>query len=213
MVEKESTMNKTEKKAYQWFLKNGYKEDEINFDNRRTVDFIVAGKPYEVKKLYQGAVYFTEKQIREFKTINPTILVFSNNDDEPIKIPFNEIDKTFPIHVTRLTGKTLTVYIDDTTEQKMKIFGEVNWSEVCRQAINNYIDSRLSPEIQHLILVFINNKIITIFYNRDDAVQFLENIGVSKDAIGQFIVKRRQQYELSGYDTKVGNFKVIEIKI
>jgi len=114
---------------------------------------------------------------------------------------------------SEIMAKSLTIYIDDTTEQKMKIFGEVNWSEVCRQAINNYIDSRLSPEIQHLILVFINNKIITMFYNRDDAIQFLENIGVSKDAIGQFIVKRRQQYELLGYDTKVGNFKVIEIKI
>jgi predicted transcriptional regulator len=38
--------------------------------------------------------------------------------------------------------KNLTIRIDDETAKKMEKYGEVNWSEVARKAINKYITGR-----------------------------------------------------------------------
>ena len=43
-----------EAKAFFWFLKKGFKEDEINFNSHRVVDLVVRGRPYEVKRVDPG---------------------------------------------------------------------------------------------------------------------------------------------------------------
>ena len=39
--------------------------------------------------------------------------------------------------------RNITVYISDELDQKMKQFGEVNWSEIARQGIERYMDKRV----------------------------------------------------------------------
>ena len=39
--------------------------------------------------------------------------------------------------------RNITVYISDELDQKMKEFGEVNWSEIARQGIERYMDKRV----------------------------------------------------------------------
>jgi len=39
--------------------------------------------------------------------------------------------------------RNITVYISDEIDQKMKQFGEVNWSEIARQGIEQYMDKRV----------------------------------------------------------------------
>ncbi|MGC8896170.1 MAG: hypothetical protein ACP5LB_05325 [Candidatus Bathyarchaeia archaeon] len=51
-------------------------------------------------------------------------------------------------------GKNVTIYLPDDVAEKMEKFPEVNWSEVCRQAIVDYIETRsqvdLGPIIERL---------------------------------------------------------------
>lgn len=39
--------------------------------------------------------------------------------------------------------RNITVYISDEIDDRMKKVPEVNWSEVCRQGIVNYLEKRL----------------------------------------------------------------------
>lgn len=51
-------------------------------------------------------------------------------------------------------GKNVTIYLPDDVAEKMESFPEVNWSEICRKAINDYIETRshvdLGPIIERL---------------------------------------------------------------
>ena len=45
-------------------------------------------------------------------------------------------------------ARNLTIKLDDETAQKMEKYSEVNWSEVARKAINNYIVDR-DAQVRH----------------------------------------------------------------
>lgn len=80
-------MNKTETKAYQWLLKQGYSEDSMIFQPRRTPDFVCSdGKGYEVKRMYgKNTIWLYADQAEELaKNKDAEILVFSDDNDEPI---------------------------------------------------------------------------------------------------------------------------------
>jgi len=51
-------------------------------------------------------------------------------------------------------GKNVTVYLPDEIAEKMEKFPEVNWSEICRKAITDYVETRsqvdLGPIIERL---------------------------------------------------------------
>jgi hypothetical protein len=40
-------------------------------------------------------------------------------------------------------GKNVTIYLPDEVAQKMALLPEVNWSEICRQAITGYVETRV----------------------------------------------------------------------
>jgi len=79
-------MNRTERKAYAWLLKQGYSEKDIVFRRRETPDFVLSnGKTYEAKRLYgKSTVWFTPSQLESIKAVNATVLVFSDEMDEPV---------------------------------------------------------------------------------------------------------------------------------
>ena len=112
MVEVEK-MTETEKLAYKWILSQGYKPEEVSFYPRRHIDFIVAGKPYEVKKLNQNTIYTTEDQYKELKNPNVTILVFAE-EQEPIFVgPLSELEKKFKVYITIERLRSITVRIEE----------------------------------------------------------------------------------------------------
>lgn len=51
-------------------------------------------------------------------------------------------------------GKNVTIYLPDEVAERMEKFPEVNWSEICRRAIVDYIETRsqvdLGPIIERL---------------------------------------------------------------
>lgn len=51
-------------------------------------------------------------------------------------------------------GKNVTIYLPDDVAERMEKFPEVNWSEICRRAIVDYIETRsqvdLGPIIERL---------------------------------------------------------------
>jgi hypothetical protein len=44
----------------------------------------------------------------------------------------------------RRTGKNITVYVSDETASRMEELKEVNWSQICKEAIDSYVDARKS---------------------------------------------------------------------
>ncbi len=48
-------------------------------------------------------------------------------------------------------GKNVTIYLPDETAQKMEKLSEVNWSEICRKAINDYIETRTLTDLSSII--------------------------------------------------------------
>ncbi len=48
-------------------------------------------------------------------------------------------------------GKNVTVYLPDETAQKMEKLSEVNWSEICRKAIKDYIETRTLTDLSSII--------------------------------------------------------------
>jgi hypothetical protein len=51
-------------------------------------------------------------------------------------------------------GKNITIYLPEDVAEKMETFSEVNWSEICRRAVLDYIQTRsqidLAPIIERL---------------------------------------------------------------
>jgi len=134
-----------EAKAFYWFLKQGFKEDEINFNSHRVVDLVVRGHPYEIKKLIgQRVLCFTKNQLEIFKEINPTILVFDEKHMEPVAVvPFKDVQKEFKIEIT---GRTKSVGIPEEifalAEKLVQLEIEPNISKAFANAMKEYIKNR-----------------------------------------------------------------------
>ncbi len=112
-------MNKTEQKAFDWLVKHGIISGEVDIisstKKRGEPDFVLKdGRQYEVKRLDRGGIWFTPKQLTEFKKVNPIILVFSDNGENPIAVaPFSGISKRFKIRVSSSEGKSIWVSDSD----------------------------------------------------------------------------------------------------
>ena len=89
-------MNKTEKKAFDWFLKEGIPENVIVFQYRKNPDFIFTDREvkYEVKRLYGKKILLRKHQHEILQELDGDIfyLVFKDELEEPVaKIPVSEV--------------------------------------------------------------------------------------------------------------------------
>jgi hypothetical protein len=142
-------MNEVEQKAYEWFIMQGYKPEEINFDPKRVFDFIVAGKPHVIKTLSHGTVYFSRDQIKEFAVSNPTILLFSKSSKSLITtIPFNKLKEVFKVKITQTRyvpknrhnkcgGKLYSIYATRRIRKKLRLF---SIGKICSKCYETIID-------------------------------------------------------------------------
>lgn len=79
-------LNKTENAAWEWLVnEKGYCPDEIQRDGpNQSPDFICPDEKYEAKRpSTKGKYLVTERQKEAFDTLDPTILIFHEDDDEP----------------------------------------------------------------------------------------------------------------------------------
>mgnify|MGYP001400236515 CR=1 FL=1 len=112
-------VNKTELKAIEYLISQGYKENEIIKNSNKTPDLIcLDGKRFEVKFLYGNSLVFYSTQLKDLKD-DDTILVF-NKDELVTKFNWKDKDSiSFNIIVENLDNKT-SIQLEDTTIEILK---------------------------------------------------------------------------------------------
>jgi len=91
-------MNKSERKAFQWLLKQGIPVKAIVYQSQpKSPDFIFTDRDvkYEVKRLYGKKILLRREQFARLKEMsNVEILVFSDEGVEPVAIiPVKDIEE------------------------------------------------------------------------------------------------------------------------
>ena len=112
-------VNKTELKAVEYLISQGYKENEIIKNSNKTPDFIcLDGKRFEVKFLYGNSLVFYSTQLKDLKD-DDTILVFSK-DELVNKFEWKDRDKiSFYIRIQKLDDKS-SIQLDKNTLEILK---------------------------------------------------------------------------------------------
>ena len=117
-------MNISEEKGYNFLLKQGYKPEDIIYQPYKTPDFILKdGKCFEVKKLYGGTIWFTDKQFEIVKKTKADILIFSDLNEEPLIIKNEDL----------VEGINRKVYFNNQLYDKgiiVKIFSRKDFSAI-----------------------------------------------------------------------------------
>lgn len=73
--------------------------------------------------------------------------------------------------------RNITIYISDELDERMKKTPETNWSEVCRQAIGNYLEKRIeTTEELYKTLETILAKIAKLEFE----VQFIKKVVIGE---------------------------------
>ena len=148
-------MNKSEIKGLNWLISNGYSEQEIVFQARRTPDFLTSdGKGWEVKKVYgKNTFWMSISQFERIKLMkNTTIVIFNDEFDTPITtIPAENIEpnkiyngirfvlskkNSNLIEITANTMHRLRIHI--ASENDGRTYGFIG--PTTELAINRYID-------------------------------------------------------------------------
>ncbi|RLE79767.1 MAG: hypothetical protein DRJ51_07150, partial [Thermoprotei archaeon] len=144
-----SCMNKTEKKAYRWLLRR-YSKEDIIFQRRKNPDFLTTdGKGYEAKRLYGNTIWFTQRQFEEIKNLeNVTILVFSDDKDEPIltfpatMLKNGLIIKGVKVSVVKGEEEMKTIQISDEVWETLSLLKikmrKKTFDEVISELLSNY---------------------------------------------------------------------------
>ena len=136
-------MNKTEEKALEWLIKQGYK----NLIYKKIPTFITSeNKKFEIKRLYGNQIIFYNKQYQILKKSNNVqILIFRDNESSPfLKFKFDEIKdlkkqyKGIEINWVNIDEKIKTIRLSEKTKDRLKKFGKMD--EDYEQLINRLLD-------------------------------------------------------------------------
>lgn len=136
-------MNKTEEKALDWLIKQGYK----NLIYKKIPTFITSeNKKFEIKRLYGNQIIFYNKQYQILKKLdNVQILIFRDNEFSPfLKFKFDEIKdlkkqyKDIEINWVNIDEKIKTIRLSEKTKNRLKKFGKMD--EDYEQLINRILD-------------------------------------------------------------------------
>ena len=86
-------MNKSEKNAFDWLVRQGVSPTDIIFQESKSPDFLLAdGRRFEVKRLYakkgqQGKILFSPRQLQYLRELdNVEVLVFTDDGADPVEI-------------------------------------------------------------------------------------------------------------------------------
>lgn len=96
-------MNENEKVGYEYLIQQGYSQEDIDFDQTRSIDFICSdGKKYEVKVVVDpNYVKFTAKQWKEIQGQNPFLIIVKDGKVTDV-FPLNELaNKDYMVFLQR----------------------------------------------------------------------------------------------------------------
>lgn len=88
-------MNQTETLAYEWLIAQGYSQEQIAFQRRRSPDFVTAdGKGWEVKLVRENSIIFSTSQLLSLRDhSHSTVLIFRTGEAAPIgQFPINTVE-------------------------------------------------------------------------------------------------------------------------
>lgn len=140
-------MNRTQEKALQWLVQQGYKREEIIFRQNKSPNIVTNdNKKFEVKRLYGTQIIFYNKQYQQLKHHAKTlILVFRENEQEPfLKFRFEEISslpknyKGIDINWVNLEQDIGAIRISRKTKERLQAFGKMG--EDFDKLINRLLD-------------------------------------------------------------------------
>ena len=140
-------MNRTQEKALQWLLHQGYKREEISIKQNGSPNFTVSdGKKFEAKRLYGTQIIFYSTQQQQLKHHPKTlILIFRENEQEPFaRFKFEEISslpknyKGIEINWINLEQDIGTIRISKKTKERLQAFGKMG--EDFDKLINRLLD-------------------------------------------------------------------------
>ena len=138
-------MNKTQERALNWLISQGYKKQEIVF-KQNSPCFIIKDKKFDVKRFYGNQIIFYNKQYVELKkNPNTIILVFRDNENEPYqKINFSEL-KNLPVNYkgielnwVDIDSEVKTIRVSERTKSRLQNYGKMG--EDFDQLINRLLD-------------------------------------------------------------------------
>lgn len=138
-------MNKTQERALNWLISQGYKKQEIVF-KQSSPCFSIKDKKFDVKRFYGNQIIFYNKQYAELKkNPNTIILIFRDNENEPyLKINFNEL-KSLPSHYkgielnwVDIDNEVKTIRVSEKTKSRLQNYGKMG--EDFDQLINRLLD-------------------------------------------------------------------------
>jgi hypothetical protein len=139
-------MNKTQEKALNWLIQQGYKKEEITFRQKAPNFLTKDNRRFEVKRLYGTQIIFYNSQYQQLKK-DPkiTILVFRDNESSPfLKFKFEEIKslpkiyKGIEINWVNLDEDIKAVRISKKTKDRLQSFGKMG--ENFDQLLNRLLD-------------------------------------------------------------------------
>ncbi|MBU2639602.1 MAG: hypothetical protein KKG75_02740 [Nanoarchaeota archaeon] len=125
-------MNKTQERALNWLITQGYKKQDIIF-KQSSPCFFVKEKKYDIKRLYGNQIIFYNKQYSQLKKQSSTIiLIFRDNESEPyLKINFSEIKdlpsryKDIEINWVDISTKVRTLRVSEKTKDRLQGYGKM----------------------------------------------------------------------------------------
>ena len=126
-------MNKTQEKALNWLVQQGYKKEEISIRSKSPNFITKDNKKFEVKRLYGTQIIFYNSQYQQLKNNHGTqILVFKENEKKPfLKFKFEEIKslsknyKGIDINWVDIDAKVRTIRMSDKTKKRLQSFGKM----------------------------------------------------------------------------------------
>lgn len=140
-------MNRTQEKALQWLMKQGYKREDITFRQSKSPNFITNdNKKFDAKRLYGAQIIFYNTQYQQLKHDSKTlILIFRDNEEEPfIKFRFEEINslpksyRGVEINWVNLEQDVGTLRVSRKTKERLQAFGKMG--EDFDKLINRLLD-------------------------------------------------------------------------
>lgn len=138
-------MNKTQERALNWLISQGYKKQEIMF-KQSSPCFSIKDKKFDVKRFYGNQIIFYNKQYSELKkNPNTIILIFRDNENEPyLKINFNELKslpsnyKGIELNWVDIDNEVKTIRVSEKTKSRLQDYGKMG--EDFDQLINRLLD-------------------------------------------------------------------------
>ena len=139
-------MNKTQERALNWLISEGYKKQDILF-KQSSPCFFTKDKKFDVKRLYGNQIIFYNNQYKQLKKFpNTTILIIRDNESSPyLKINFNEIKnlpssyKDIEINWVDIDTQVKTIRLSAKTKSRLQEHGKMG--EDFENLINRLLDT------------------------------------------------------------------------